>query len=79
VTKLSTYPSCRLHCQSTTFHIDKELLISDCMQLPNIAASDFKYCVTTCILGKILGGGNCSLVVNYLVSALPLCSSQGRV
>ena len=43
VTELSTYTSYTLYCLLITFYIDMELLTSDCMPLPIIAASHFTY------------------------------------
>jgi len=43
VTKLSTYPSCILYCYLTAFYIDMEILTSDCILLPIIAASGVTY------------------------------------
>ena len=43
VTELSTYTSCTLYCELTAFYIDRELLTSDSMMLPIIAASGFTY------------------------------------
>jgi len=43
VTELSTYTSGILYCSLTAFYIDMELLTSDSMLLPIIAASGFTY------------------------------------
>jgi hypothetical protein len=39
ITELSTYTSCTLYCELTAFYMDMELLTSDSMLLPIIAAS----------------------------------------
>ena len=43
VKQLSTYTSCTLYCFLTALYIDMELLTSDSMLLPMIAASGFTY------------------------------------
>jgi len=43
VTELSSYTSYSLYCSLMAFYIDMELLTSDRILLPIIAASDFKY------------------------------------
>jgi hypothetical protein len=78
VTEHSMYTSCTLYCKLTAFYIDMELLTSDCILLPIIAAAGFTYFVSICVVGHIFGGCNCSVAVDYLVSALQLCLSQGR-
>jgi len=43
VTELSTYTSCTVDCSLTALYIDMELLTSNWMLLPIIAASGFTY------------------------------------
>jgi len=64
VTELSTYTSCTLYCELTAFYIDMELLTSDSMLLPIIAASGFMYFFQMCVLGHIFGGCDCSVAVD---------------
>jgi hypothetical protein len=55
VTEFSTYPSCTIHCYFSALYIDMELLRSECMLLPNIAASGITYILSMWVLGYIFG------------------------
>jgi len=78
-TKLSTYLSCISYHYLTAFYIDMEILTSDCMLLPIIAASSVTYHFEMCVLGVISGGRNCRVVVHQLLSALLLFLGPVRI
>jgi hypothetical protein len=49
------------------------------MLLLNLAASGFMYFFSIWVLGDIFSGYNCSVAVDYLVSALLLCLAEWRI
>jgi len=72
VSMLCTYSSCMLYHQLTAVYLDTTTVTSDSMLHLILAASGLTDNFKVCVWGHIFGGCNCSVALNWVVSALLL-------